>query len=236
MWRARTSPTTTGTKAVRPAYSACVADRGWGPLPDVVVTSIDDEPDARPRRAWWRVASSVAALAVAFGLGLGVGRETAGTAPTVTPSAGQSADPGTGASLIRGTGARCAVPTATGLWLGAELVNDGPGVAVLRGARVVLPLGGLRTGGLVWGGCGELRAAAAHGPDAVWEDLRDLPENSSVWISAPFELLEADQCPAPYPVLFRVTYLDRTGRITELEVGFPDLGEVPHPACEGNDL
>ena len=173
---------------------------------------------------------------MAFGLGVGVGRETGGTAPTATPSTGQSATSAPGPATLRGTGARCAVPTATGLWLGAELVNDGPGVAVLRGARAVLPLGGLRTGGLVWGGCGELRAAAAHGPDLIWKDLLDLPENSSIWISAPFELLEAGQCPAPYPVLFRVTYLDRTGRITELEVGFPDLGEVAHSACEGNEL
>lgn len=196
------------------------------------MTSIDGEaaPDIRRRPAWWRVASSVAALAVAFAVGVGVGRETGSAAPTVAPST--SAEPATGPATVRATGARCAVPTANGLWLGAELFNDGPGIVVLRGARVVLPLGGLHATGLVWGGCGELDATAAHGPDAIWKDLLDLPANSSVWVSAPFEVLEADRCLAPIPVLFRATYLDRTGRIAELELGFPDLGDVPHAACQ----
>jgi hypothetical protein len=190
----------------------------------------DERPAAAPARpARRRVASSVAALVLALVVGIGIGYELGREGPVAPPQ--PTTTDGDGPARVQATGVRCLQGSASELWLGAEFVNRGPGTIVLRGARVELPLGGLTVTALEWGTCGQVGALAAHGPEEIWLGGVDAPEHTSVWISAQLDLTDVSACPAPYPVLFHVPYIDRTGRITELVFGFADLGGVPHPAC-----
>jgi hypothetical protein len=211
-----------------------VADRGA--RPDVTVISLDGGEEhlavGRPRPPWWRFAGPAVAVVVAFAIGVSVGYEWPGRRPTDPQPADPQPTSTAGGGGLQTTGQHCAVQTATGLWLGAELVNRGPETAVVRGARIVTPLGGLTPTSMVWGSCGEIGAVPAHGPEKVYAGIVAVPESERLWFSASFDLVDVNECPAPYPVQFVVTYIDRTGRLTDYEFGFVDLGTVPHSACE----
>lgn len=186
-----------------------------------------------------RIVAVVALLVVAFAIGWGLGydqgtRAEADAAPTSAPSvtnpALTSTRPRSAAPALRPTGELCAVQVGEQLWLGIELVNTGSGRAVIRSVRDNLPLRGLRATQLLVGGCGQLDAL-----DAEQENLADDREArvdaaASVWVSGVFDVL--DDCPAPYPVQFLISYTNEDGgNFVVVAGGFNDLGAVTYSGC-----
>lgn len=190
---------------------------------------IDDELPGAPGATRWRVLWSVAALVVAFAAGVGIGYRVPGGAPS-SPTEPAAAGP----ASVSITGSRCSIQLGPGpaLWLGAQLLNEGPGTIVVSDPRVDLPLGGMKLAGGGWTPCGQ-----SNGPGGLrWVEGEhasiEVAENATLWMSVRVILLEPDVCPAPYPVWFTVTSTDEVGTVRELQLGFVDLGEVPYVACE----
>jgi hypothetical protein len=195
----------------------------------VRVDAVDDQLSSGPPRPGRssRIAAGAAALAVALALGFAAGswwraHQSAAVAPSINA-------PVSGATLVA-TGRRCAQQVGDMLWLGVEVANDGPAPAVLRTAEIDLPLDGLAVGLIVWTVCGELGILVGQergGPTGE----PTLPADATLWVSAIFENVLVD-CPAPYPVAFRVSYTSRGVRLVEQDVGgFVDLGRVPYDGC-----
>jgi hypothetical protein len=192
--------------------------------PDLVISLDGPAEPLPPRRRWRGVVSSTVALVAAFALGVGVGYEWLDRDP---PQPSPTAASGRAGVAI---GARCSVQTGSALQLGVELVNHGPGSIVVSRPRLDLPIGGLAPTSMVWGTCGQLDADAWPGDGE--QGAVEVPENTTLWLSGGFDVVEPDECPAPYPVLFTVAYTDTTGQVADLSFGFADLGDVSYSACE----
>lgn len=191
-----------------------------------------------PRNRAMRVVGAIAALGVAFALGWGVGqagqdaRDPDGL-PGLTNGNPVDTRQGTPAPppaiSLQATGERCAIQVDDTLWLGMELTNVGSDPLVLRTLRVNMPLGGLDDTRVVFGTCGELDALDARrdsqgNPEAVVDG------GASMWVSGLFDVLE--ECPAPFPVQFLVTYTDLSGGGVAIAAGgFNDLGEIDYTGC-----
>jgi hypothetical protein len=164
-----------------------------------------------------RAIVAISALVLMFALGVAAGYRV--RAEMTRPSVQQSGPVGR-ASIA--AGARCAMQVGTSLWLGVEVINDGPGPVVLRSVGVRLPLGGLATPYVMWAACGQLSAVAAGDPP-------NLAERGTLWVSGVFPVTV--DCPGPYPVLFTLTYTDTSGAISESDLGFNDLQGVAYTGC-----
>jgi hypothetical protein len=165
-----------------------------------------------------RMIVAISALVLMFALGAAAGYRV--RAETTRPPVQQSGPVGS-ASIT--AGARCAMQVGTSLWLGVEVINDGPGPVVLRSVEVRLPVpGGLVPPYVMWAACGQLSAVAAGDPP-------NLAERGTLWVSGVFPVTVA--CPDGYPVLFAVTYTDTTGAISESDLGFDDLQGVAYTGC-----
>jgi hypothetical protein len=191
-----------------------------------------------PRNRGARIVGAIAALAVAFAVGWGVGqadRDEGGGSDNL-PGLTNGNPVGTGrtpapppAISLQATGERCAIQVDDTLWLGMELTNVGSDPVVLRALRVNMPLGGLDDARVVFGTCGELDALDARrdsegNPEAVVDG------SASIWVSGLFDVLE--ECPAPFPVQFLVTYTDLNGGGVAIAAGgFNDLGEIEYSGC-----
>jgi hypothetical protein len=196
-------------------------------MTDLTVFLDDDRgllpaPPQPPRS--WRFASLVATIAAALLVGIGVGYQLPRTGQQPQRSAGVSP------AAVWATGDRCSAQTGSGLWLGAQLINAGPGAVTFSTPVVSLPSGGLEMLTGVWGPCGQ-SGGQLWGPDAVAAPPVIVPEGATQWVSATFALVQPDRCPAPYPVFFRATYKDATDNPRQVLLGFVDLGHVAYSAC-----
>jgi hypothetical protein len=199
----------------------------------------DPPPAVRyPPRRYMIVGLS--ALVLVFALGVATGYQV--RAPSRQPPVQQSAPLGR-VSMV--AGARCAMQVGTSLWLGVEVLNDGPGQVVLQSVRVRLPVpGGVgQPANVMWAACGQLSPVVVpfgapvvvpFGAQQVQSGVAaagqlKLAERATLWVSAVFPVTVG--CPGPYPVLFALTYADTTGTISESDLGFNDLGGVAYTAC-----
>jgi hypothetical protein len=121
--------------------------------------------------------------------------------------------------------ASCATQTGRELELGVQVSNQSASDAiVLRTARAVLPLGGLKPLAVLWGPCGSLQTT----PGGAGTDVM-LEPGETTWLTIIFKVQVA--CPAPLPVQFSVEFLEQGRSATAKLPGFPDLGGVPYTGC-----
>jgi hypothetical protein len=177
---------------------------------------------AAQRPGWWYAAATVAAAVVAFGAGVAVGSQS-----RERPSPQAANTPPVVAAEVRSTGRQCSAQESMWLWLGVEVINDGPGTVVLQGLTIELPAGGFNVAGTMWGTCGQL--APLNGIDAP--QAPELPEHETTWLSA--VLAPRGPCPTPLPVRFRLLYANVATGASAIRVldGFDDLGQVPYTGC-----
>src|SRR5689334_20626531 len=130
------------------------------------VDVIESPPGTRAP-GWIRTPVVIVLLAMVIGgvAGYLVGHHRAGTDSPSVESVSTGA-PETTSLPVSATGNRCAVQEGTHLQLGVELLNRSTTPVILRPARVVLPLNGLRIRSVTWGGCGQL-VPAAGGADRM---------------------------------------------------------------------
>jgi hypothetical protein len=182
-----------------------------------------------PVRRYTMVAISALVLVFAVGVATGYQMRARTTQPTV-----QEGGPVGRASIVAGV--QCAMQVGTTLWLGVEVINDGPGPVVLQSVMIRLPLGGLgQPANVMWAACGQLSPpivpfGAQPGTAGVAAaDQLKLAERATHWVSAVFPVTVG--CPGPDPVRFALTYTDATGAISESDLGFNDLGGVAYTGC-----
>jgi hypothetical protein len=121
---------------------------------------------------------------------------------------------------LAATGKRCSLAANGRLQLGIEIVNQSPADVLLRRARAVLLLGGLRATTATWARCGRVPPPAAGGDHL-------LAAGTTAWLSITFDVLVP--CPAPLPVRFTVDYTGGTRHDAVIDLpGFDDLGDVPY--------
>ncbi len=121
--------------------------------------------------------------------------------------------------------ASCATQTGRDLQLGVQVSNQSSDTILLRTARAVLPLGGLKPLKALWSPCGSLQAQPVGQFTTVM-----LQPGDTTWLSVIFRVQMA--CPAPMPVQFSVGYLDQGRPVAARLPGFPDLGGVPYSGCQ----
>jgi hypothetical protein len=185
---------------------------------ELTVSGDGNDPPPTPRYpARRRTMVAISALVLMFTLGGAAGYRV--RADTTLPPVQESAPVGRASIAV---GARCAIQVGTSLWLGVQVLNDGPGPVVLRSVEIRLPLGGLLQPYVMWAACGQLSPVAAGDPP-------DLTERGTLWVSGVFPVTV--DCPGPYPVLFALTYTDTTGVISESDLGFDDLQGVAYTGC-----
>jgi hypothetical protein len=121
--------------------------------------------------------------------------------------------------------ASCATQSGHDLQLGVQVSNQSADDAiVLRTARAVLPMGGLKPLAVLWGPCGSLRTTQVGAGTEVM-----LQPGETTWLTIIFKVQVA--CPTPLPVQFSVEYLEQGRSATARLPGFPDLGGVPFTGC-----
>jgi hypothetical protein len=185
---------------------------------ELTVSGNGNDPTPVPRSpARRRTIVAISALVLMFTLGGAAGYRV--RADTTRPPVQQSGPVGRASIVV---GARCAMQVGTSLWLGVQVLNDGPGPVVLRSVEIRLPLGGLLPPYVMWAACGQLSAVAAGDPP-------NLAERGTLWVSGVFPVTV--DCPGPDPVLFALTYTDTTGAVSENDLGFNDLQGVAYTGC-----
>jgi hypothetical protein len=159
-----------------------------------------------------------ALVAGAAGYLIGSGRTAPPAQPgTTTPPAAAGAIP------LVGTGKQCGVQVGERLQLGVEVANQSSSELRLDAVEPGLPLGGLRLTATAWGTCGQLRSDGTA-------TAQSLPVGARTWVTMTFDV--AVPCPAPFPVMFSVTYTPPAATAVRAEVGgFQDLGEVAYSGC-----
>jgi hypothetical protein len=209
-------------------------------MADLSVTGDRNDPLPVPRYPVRRpMVVAVSALVLVFALGVAVGYQL--RARKTQPAAQQGGPVGT-ASIV--AGGRCGMQVGTTLWLGVEVLNDGPGPVVLQSIAVRLPIGGLgQPANVMWAACGELSPVVVpfgapvvvpFGAQQVQAGVAaagqlTLADRGTLWVSGVFPVTVG--CPTPYPMLFALTYTDATGAPNESNLGFNDLQGVTYTGC-----
>ncbi|HTR92667.1 MAG TPA: hypothetical protein VMI73_13110 [Trebonia sp.] len=183
---------------------------------------------------------AAATLAVGLAAGYAAGGSHGGAAapratvtvtatPRPTPSDSGIATPATAFSFadvpaLTQDVASCAAQSGHDLQLGVQVSNQATDAILLRTARAVLPMGGLKPLAVLWGPCGSLQTAAVgRGTEAF------LQPGETAWLTIIFRVQVV--CPTPLPVQFSVEYLEHGRSVTAKLPGFVDLGGVPYTGC-----
>ncbi len=181
-----------------------------------------------PWRRWPGPTLGVGAAALVVGLLLGyagghlqaTGQAKARPAPS--PSRTVTTPALTGVLALTVTGDRCAVQLGRTLQLGIEIVNQSGRALALQRVAPVVPLSGLRAVAARWGPCGSL-------PQPVPEPSLSLAPGGTRWLTVTFRVLA--RCPEPFPVLFKVSFVQSGRTMTTEFDSFPDLGQVRYGNC-----
>jgi hypothetical protein len=201
-------------------------------MAELTVSVDGDGPPPVPRYPTRRYTTvAITALVLVFALGVATGYQA--HARTTQPPV-QEGGPVGRASIVAGV--QCAMQVGTSLWLGVEVINDGPGPVVFQSVMIKLPMGGLgQPANVMWAACGQLSpvvvplGAQQAQPGVAAAGQLKLAERGTQWVSGVFSVTGG--CPAPYPVRFALTYTDATGAISESDLGFNDLGGVTYTGC-----
>ncbi|HXP18757.1 MAG TPA: hypothetical protein VN840_03825 [Streptosporangiaceae bacterium] len=207
-------------------------DSVWAGTPRGIAGHGDVVETGSPLTLWpWRgargTATGIALAALVAGLLLGytAGHLTASTGGGPAKAAATrtaTAVPLPGIADVSFTGNRCAIQHGSTLQLGIEIDNQSGSTINVDQITSKVPLGGLRQIDSELGTCGSLQV-----PGGL--PLTTIVDGATAWLTLTFAVKV--RCPAPYPVLFVMSY-DISGKKTSVYFdGFPDLGLVPYTGC-----
>jgi hypothetical protein len=171
---------------------------------------------------------ALAALVAGLLLGYAAGHLNAGAKgrparATATKTAAPVSLPGI--ADISFTGNRCAIQHGRTLQLGIEIDNRSGSTINVDQIRSKVPLSGLSQIGSELGTCGSLQVLGGL-------PLTTVVDGATAWLTLTFVVKV--RCPAPYPVLFVMSY-DISGKKTSVYFdGFPDLSLVPYTGCRAH--
>jgi hypothetical protein len=185
-----------------------------------------------PRLPGWPPSRGAAVFATAtLAVGLVAGYLAAGravlthprkTAAAAAPSAPAPAAAFAVSSAVSQDRSACSTQTGHELQLGVQLTNQSAVPVVLKTARFMVPVGGLKQVTWQWAPCGALPG----GPGQAEEILA---AGASIWLTATFTVQV--RCPAASSVQFTVSFMAQGRSATVSLAGFPDLSQVAYSGC-----